>query len=355
MVTTEKEKFQTIRGRFSKRGLNSRIRRNLQIRNRIEEVFHRYFQENKFLKVQTPMKVRCPGFEAHIRPWGISGSSDYLHTSPELSMKKLLVSGVERIYQICPVFRNEAVSNLHEPEFTMVEWYRSFETLSSLKKDIEQLFILSAKEIHAQENDFFFKGKKVDLTNPWPSFSVEELFQRWAGVELSSCLDREAMARQCDRLGLRYQKKDQWDDLYFRIWLNRIEPKLPLDRPCFVEDYPPQMAALSKTSRDSQGKLWANRFEVYVGGIELANAFDELCEPEFNQVRYEESMALRKKHYGDSFTETPMDGDFLTALHEGMPPASGVALGFDRFVMLLANAERIQDVMWMPSSWPEFE
>lgn len=327
----------------------------LKTRQQVENGIREFFTDRDFLETRTPLLVPCPGMEPHIRPFKLSGSQAFhapvfLPTSPEFAMKKLLVGGLERIFQICPAFRDEPRSVTHLPEFTLLEWYRAFATYEDIMKDVESLVYELVKKVH-QKDGIEFQGKEILFTPPWPRLRVRDLFQEFAEIELTENQSPEQLAQHCSRLGLKCDpKKESWDDLYFKIWLNIIEPKLPADRPVFVTRYPASQAALSVIDQDPDGTRWARRFEVYAGGLELGNAFEELTDPIEQRRRFVKDMELRTEVYGAGFAKNPLDEDFLAALSEGMPPSGGIAMGVDRLIQLLCNESDIDYTFWFSAS-----
>jgi lysyl-tRNA synthetase class 2 len=209
-------------------------------------------------------------------------------------------------------------------------------------EDAEALFAALASAVHGSPR-IPWRGRSLDVTPPWPRLRVRELFAEHAGVDLVAGDLRQA----CARLGLHAAPDDGWDDLYFRLWLGVVEPRLPADRPVFVTRYPASQAALSVIVSEADGSRWAERFEIYLGGLELANAFEELTDPVEQRRRFEADMALRARAYGPSFPPSPIDEEFLAALAEGMPRAGGIALGVDRLVMLLAGEEDVRYTTWL--------
>ena len=326
-----------------------RRQRGTSMRRRVENLIRRFFEARDFLETRTPLLVPCPGMETHIRPFKLETGA-YLPTSPEFALKRLLVGGLERIFQIAPAFRLEPQSTTHHPEFTLLEWYRAFAGMNEIMADTEQLIETLALEIRG-EPAIVFQGKRFSVQRPWPRLFVRDLFREHAGMDWVENPTREQMAKQCERLGLTVagtdSSKDSWDDLYFRIWLNVIEPRLPQDQAVFVYGYPPSQAALSVIQTEADGSRWARRFEAYAAGIELCNAFEELTDPIEQRARFEKDMALRESQYGQSFPKTPLDEDFLTALEEGLPPSGGNALGVDRLIMLLADEPDIRYTFWL--------
>ncbi len=261
-------------------------------------------------------------------------------------MKRLLVGGLERIFQICPAFRYEPVSNTHQPEFTLLEWYRAYSDYEQIMRDTEELFESIAMKLFGRPV-IPFQGNEISVKTPWPRVKIRDLFLEKSGVDLVKSPAVADLRRECSRLGLQWAEPDTWDDLYFRIWLNLIEPKLPSDRAVFVTRYPASQSALAVIDADPDGSRWARRFELYAGGLELGNAFEELTDPVEQRARFIKDMDLREQTYGAEFPRSPLDEDFLFALEEGMPPSGGIAVGVDRMVMLFANETDIAFTQWL--------
>ncbi len=332
--------------RFADHVLDPRRLHALRVRSQIEAGIREFFLARDFLETRTPLLVPSPGMEIHVRPFRLETGA-HLPTSPEFAMKRLLVGGLERIFQICPAFRYEARSTTHHPEFTMLEWYRAYSDLAAIQSDTEALVESLAIRIHGRP-EITFGGKTISVRSPWPRLRVRDLFSA-IGVDLVSSATPAALGRECARLGIAHTDRDTWDDLYFRIWLNRIEPSLPADRAVFVERYPKSQSALAVLDRDPDGSVWAKRFEFYIAGLELGNAFEELTDPAEQRTRFERDMRERTAIYGDAFPPSPLDEDFLAALAEGLPPSGGIAVGVDRLVMLLADEPEIDRTIWLPS------
>ncbi len=326
--------------------LEPRRRHAMAIRARVESGIREFFESRDFLETRTPLLVPSPGMEPHIRPFRVSPSNSFLPTSPEFSMKRLLVGGLEKIFQICPAFRDEPMSFTHSPEFTMLEWYRAYAGYEDIMRDTEELFESLALKISASPK-LNYQGREISVKTPWPRLLVRDLFQEHAGIDLTACGTSRALASECVRLGIKATESENWDDLYFKIWLNVIEPKLPVDRAVFVMRYPVSQAALSVIDQDPDGTPWARRFEVYAAGIELGNAFEELTDPGEQRNRFEKDMRLRAEIYGPEFPTSPIDEGFLDALAEGMPPSGGIAVGVDRMVMLFADEPDIERCFWL--------
>ncbi len=319
----------------------------------IEKAVREFFWGHNYDEVRTPLLVRSPGMEPHILPLQLmkkeGASPTFLPTSPEFSMKKLLAAGLPRIFQICSAFRDEPRSPEHHPEFTMLEFYESHLPLSGLQDRVEELFRHLCRSIHECEQ-FRHQGRIISLSGPWRRFRVVDLFLEHLGVDLRTHETPKSLAEACARFSIRADASEPWDDLYFKLWLNEIEPKLPKNEAYFVTHYPLSQSSLCNPVLDEQGYPWANRFEVYVGQIELGNAFDELRDPAQQRANFEKDQKIRRESYGDAYPESPMDEELLEALHH-LKPVSGIAIGLDRVCMLLLDAGKIDEVLLLPSHW----
>ncbi len=346
---------------WRERVLDPRRQHALKIRREVLRNTRSFFEELGYVEVQTPLLVRSPGMEPHIKPFQVTSYSKadnpdlmppslpiFLPTSPEFSMKKLLVGGLQKIFQLSSCFRDEPCSPHHLPEFTMLEWYEAQLDLPGLQSLTEKYIHTLCRSIH-NSSHLNYQGREIDLSPPWPRYRVSDLFWSHLQFDLSSNLSQSnELVALCQKYGIPAKTTEEWDDLYFKIWLNLIEPRLPKSTPCFVEGYPPSQAALATTSKDNKGVDWANRFEFYIGGIEIGNAFHELTDATVQKHRFEADMELRKRCYGESFPPTPIDEEFLSALEEGLPACSGIALGIDRVIQLLADEPDIRNTVWPP-------
>lgn len=327
----------------------------LHKRMKIITALRNFFVQRDFLEVETPALQVSPGMEPHmsvfatelIEPFEERGQTLYLHTSPEFTMKKLLVAGLPRIFQLTHVFRNKERSPRHHPEFSMLEWYRAGATYEVLMDDCEELLRTSLESIG--EKTFRWKEITCDPFNGMERLSVAEAFSRYADIDLLATTatpdtpDRDALKSAAQRSGIRCGETDSWEDIFFRVMLEKIEPYLGMARPTILYDYPISMAVLSRPSpRDERV---AERFELYVCGVELCNAFSELTDFKTQRRRFEADMALKEKLYGE---RVPIDEDFLQALEYGMPESAGNALGVDRLVMLATGAPDLDSVLWAP-------
>lgn len=337
--------------RRSQAVLKDRRLRCMQERQNILQALRSLFaEEYGFMEVRTPVLVPSPGMEAHIHPMQArdleisSHHLGYLQTSPEMAMKKLIVAGMEKIYQVCPVFRHEPQSSTHLPEFEMLEWYRSMDRLETIAEDVEALFEKIRGERQIERN-----GVVIDITRPWPRWTCAELFDEHTGIDLGRASKDDFLAYcQNNKISVNPEtaQKMEWNEWFHLIWLNRIESQLPRDRPCLVSQYPKSLAAMSEIVTDEQGREWANRFEVYVGGLELGNAYQELTDAQEFEKRFEQEMQIRQKAYSGAILPQKMDPDFLDALREGYPPSAGIAMGLNRLVMLFAQEDDILNTHW---------
>ncbi|MDX7951611.1 EF-P lysine aminoacylase EpmA [Lichenihabitans sp. Uapishka_5] len=332
-------------------------RPRLLARNAVLRAVREHFDTQGFVEVDTATLQVSPGNEAHlaafatdlVRPGGGTHPL-YLHTSPEFAMKKLLAAGEPRLFTLAKVFRNAERSALHHPEFTMLEWYRAGQPYDDLMHDCTAL-LATAAAVTGQPL-WRFRGRSADATLPPERLSVADAFTRHAGIDLLATLDgphgdRAALAAAAGRAGIRVAGDDDWSDIFARILAERVEPHLGLGRSTILDRYPSVEAALARPCADDARV--AERFELYVCGVELANGFGELTDAAEQRRRFTAEMDLREARYGERY---PFDEDFLTAL-AAMPAASGIALGFDRLAMLAVGAARVDQVMWVPVVDPE--
>ncbi len=310
----------------------------------MERWIREFFWSLNFEETRTPLLVKSPGMEPHIRPIEVAPGV-FLPTSPEFAMKKLLAKGMPRIFQICSSFRDEPRSPEHSPEFTMLEFYETQTSLEKFQERVESLFGFVAKKMQ----DTYGIASSFQLNAPWPRFKVNELFQKHAGIDLRQASTHD-LSGICLQQGIPASHDEPWDDLYFKIWLNLVEPALPSDRLCFVTHYPVSQSSLCNRVKDEQGYEWANRFEIYAGKLELGNAFDELRDPEIQKKNFLKDQEIRKQTYGESYPTSPIDEELLVAI-ERMPPTCGIAIGVDRMAMLLLNVKDIQKILPLDSHW----
>jgi lysyl-tRNA synthetase class 2 len=322
----------------------------LLARNRIQSAIRGWLADDGFVEVDPAALQISPGNEAHLHGFATTaigndglGRQMYLHTSPEFAMKRLLAAGETRIHSFSHVWRNRERGALHAPEFTMLEWYRVEENYARLMEDIAAWVRLAA------EGPLRFGERVCDPGAAFERVSVVDAFAEHAGIDLLATMDADgvtdaaALAAQMDRVGIRHMAGETWSDLFSRVLGEKVEPQLGNGRLTVLDRYPAAEAALARRCGDDPRV--AERFEVYACGVELANGFGELTDPEEQRRRFQEEMAIKARVYGESY---PIDEDFLAALAM-MPEASGCALGFDRLVMLATGAPSVEAVQWVPA------
>ena len=317
----------------------------LHLRAQIIKSIRSFFDQQGFLEVETPQLVRTPGMEPHISAFETTfeNKTHYLHTSPEYAMKRLLCAGYEKIYQICKTFRNEPIGKMHNPEFTMLEWYRAHANYTHIMHDTEHLIAFIATHLWGSPT-LTYKQKIIDLTPPWPRISVQDALIQHAHITADPFTQTDLFIQQAHQQGHTHiSQNDSAETAFFKIFLDAIEKQLGTHKPTFLIDYPASMAALATCKKDAPHL--AERFELYIAGFELANAFTELTDPIEQRTRFEDEQKQRRT---DNNPVYPIDEIFLQALQEGMPPSGGIALGVDRLVMLFAQQSHIQDVIAFP-------
>lgn len=340
-----------------------------------------FFGARGYTEVETPYAVPAPGEEVHLRAFATvrenpDGSTTplWLHTSPEFAMKRLLVAGAGPIFQLARAWRNGEASPTHAPEFTMLEWYRPGADMASLMAETEAYLravlppVATCRGVTTvigpppaaptsaggEKEELLPAGMGAQSLSPSPAagggwgvdgferLTVADAFARYVGADvLETESDAPALAAQA---GVRLRDGEGWEDLFFRLLLERVEPRIGRDRPTFLTHWPAAQAALAR--RDPDDPRVAERFELFVCGIELANAFVELTDAAEQRERFKVDRARRHTLAGGG--DWPMDQDFLAALDYGMPQASGIALGFDRLAMIASGADRIGQVLWLP-------
>lgn len=313
----------------------------LHRRARLAAGIRAFFDQRGYLEVETSYAVPAPGEEVHLRAFATTRERTdgrieplWLHTSPEFAMKRLLVGGAGPVFQLARVWRNGEGSALHAPEFTMLEWYRPGAGMDSLIEETAALLQATLPPVVT------CRGIQTDIKR-FERITVSEAFDRYAGCDvLGTAGDAPALAAQA---GTRLRENETWEDLFFRLLLGWVEPHLGRAHPTFLTHWPAEQAALAR--RDPADLRVAERFELFVCGIELANAFVELTDAAEQRERFVADRARRHSLYGPDW---PLDEDFLQALAFGMPESAGIALGFDRLAMIASGADRISQVLWTP-------
>jgi len=298
-----------------KNSRQSFIKRNLWLRAQIIQAVRTFFVDNEYLEVETPCRIPAPAPEAHIDA-EVSGDW-FLRSSPELCMKRLMAAGYPRIFQICKCFRQKERGKKHLPEMTMLEWYTAGDNYFDMMEQCEELIRFVAGRAGIKKS-LVYQGNRIDLTPPWPRMSVRDAFEKFSSVSMETAM-----------------LQDRFD----QITAFDIEPNLGYGKPIFLYDYPASAASLARLKPEN--RLMAERFELYISGLELCNAFSELTDPVEQRTRFKNEQKIRSESGLDIY---PLPEKFLESL-QFMPEASGIALGVDRLVMLFADTTKIDDVV----------
>ena len=327
------------------------IRPFLTARGAVTRAIRTWFDEQGFAEVETGILQVSPGNETHLHAprteltgRGAERATRYLRTSPEFACKKLLAAGEPKIFELARVFRDRERGDVHLPEFTMLEWYRADAGYDAVMADS---IVIIAHAAHVTGiGQFSFRGKIADPFAEPELLTVAAAFERFAGIDLLATVadgegDRGALAAAA-KAKVRIRDDDTWSDIFSKVLVEHVEPKLGQGRLTVLFEYPMPEAALART-KPSDPRV-AERFEVYACGVELANGFGELTDAGEQRRRFKEAMDEKQRRYGERY---PLDEEFLDAVAQ-MPEASGVALGFDRLVMLASGALRVDQVVWTP-------
>lgn len=329
-----------------------KLKQNLIQRAKIVSLVRDFFVSQGFLEIETPIMVPYAGQEPYLNPLKTnfqdnSGKnySGYLVTSPEYSMKKLLAAGYEKIFSLGKVFRgNEPIGGTHNTEFTMIEWYRTNADYFALMDDCENMFKSIASKLLMLKT-FVYQNKTIDISSQWQRLTMREAWKKYVPeIDPEKIIDGQYLREFAIAHGYEISAPDSYDDVFFKIFLTKIEPDLGIDCPTFLYEYPAQMAGLAKRKEDEPA--WSERVELYIGGLELANGFSELTDTTEQRARFLEEQEIKKKLNKEII---PLDEDFLNALSH-MPPCAGIALGIDRLVMLMTDAATITEVTAFPTN-----
>jgi len=320
-------------------------KKNLEAKFNILKNIRSFFDQENFVEVESPLIIKYPGQEPNLSPVELTVINErqekfsaFLHTSPEYTMKKMLAAGFEKIFFLGKCFRNEeSFGGTHNPEFTMIEWYRVGASLENIMDDVENLFNFVGEKIFIQ---------KIISEKPifhFERLSMRDLWQECVQVDLNNYLERENLFQLCQEKGYNPSTDENYETLFYRIFLNEIEPKLK-NRNIIIYNYPEIMASLSRPAMDAPG--YAERFEAYIDGIEICNAFGELTDGQEQKRRL---LAEKKERQKQGKTVFGIDEQFISALDK-MPATSGIALGVDRLVMVLLSCQNINNVVTLPAS-----
>ena len=305
----------------------------------------RNFMDNKgFIEVETPVLVPvAAGASAHpfITHHNQLNQQLYLRVATELYLKKLIVGGLEKVYEIGRVFRNEGVDFYHNPEFTMLESYQAFADYNDMMIMVEEMISSVADEIYGTKV-LEFNGTKIDFTPPWPRLDLRETIKEFSGIDYIENLDIDSLSKEMKRLGIDVDKQVSWGGMMDKLISSKVEPNLI--QPSFLVDYPISMSPLAKKKRSDPRVV--ERFEGFVAGMEICNSFTELNDPIDQRERFEQQEDLRDKFEKEEMDR--LDEDFLVAIEHGMPPTGGIGIGLDRITMLLCNQKTIREVILFP-------
>jgi lysyl-tRNA synthetase class 2 len=356
--------------------VNPESRRTFEVRSALIAGLRRFLDARGFLEVETPMLQPIPG-GATARPFvthhNALGLDLYLRIAPELYLKRLLVGGLHRVYEINRNFRNEGISTRHNPEFTMLEFYRAYADYRALLDFTEEMLVGLAVEVLGGP-ELTWGGERIDLTPPWPRLTMKEAVAELGGVpperlehvaDMAAALERAGRGQPAvvtaalkDHPVLHAGSAASYDHAvpvpegwygHFLVALfeELVEPRLV--RPTFILDYPVEVSPLAKAAADPR---FTERFELYLGGMEIANAFSELNDPEVQAERFRQQLAARA---GGDEEAHRFDHDYVRALEHGMPPAGGEGIGIDRLTMLFTDRPSIRDVILFPQMRPAAE
>lgn len=328
------------------------------IREKVLRAIRRFFEMQQFHEVETPLLIAKPPAESYLDVFETKlldrnriTKLGYLSTSPEVPLKKLMAAGLGDCYALTKSFRNmETQSKTHNPEFTILEWYRLGVDYKEIMNDCEALVRFIHREIRAPEmkktenpEALVYQGSSIDIQSPWERLTMTEAFAKWAGIDFVEFLDRKKAGEIAMAKGYTVTPESTWEELYNQIFLNEVEPQLGRGLPSILYEFPGSMAALAR--RKSSDTRFAERFEFYIEGLELGDCYSELTDWKEQQSRFENELAEIKR---TGKTAYDYDHDFIDALKVGLPDCSGIAVGVDRLVMLFADAATIQDTLLFP-------
>ena len=325
---------------------------SFKFRAEVLNLTRQFFKERSYLEIESPLITPCPTLDSNIHPVEVlledeqgNPSSMFLHTSPEHAMKKLLAGGAEKIVYLGKVFRNREQTCLHNSEFTLCEWYRTGADYHDIMQDTEELIHFLGQKLF-NSSTLKYQGQAIDISLPFTKKTIHDLFLEHTGIDLTFAKDITSFKQLAKEQNHLCSESDTWEDLYFKLFINYIEKTLGKKKAMFVTDYPSRMALMARVKEDDP--LWVERAELYIGGLELANGYTELTDPQEQRERFLEEQK-KKQMQGFNY---PLDEELIDALQSGLPPCSGMALGIDRLIMLFLDKTDIEDVLLFPvSQW----
>ncbi len=327
--------------------MNADVRRLFIQRSRIIQEIRNFFLKHDFLEVETPMMQPIPGgaeAEPFVTHHNALGMDLYLRIAPELYLKRLVIGGLERVFEINRSFRNEGISTQHNPEFTMLEFYQAYATFTDLMDLTEQLFSTVAQAISGSTT-ISYQGDTIELAGPWRRLTLKKALVDIGGIEAALLKDKDALLKFAAQSGIQITKTGRLGKIITKLFDNLVEPKLI--QPTFITGYPVEVSPLSR--RNEQEPEITDRFELFIGGREIANGFSELNDPIDQRERF--SQQVESRAAGDDSAHL-MDNDYIEALEYGLPPTAGEGIGIDRLVMLLTDADSIREVILFPHMKP---
>ena len=350
-----------VEARFRQRYLdlisNDEAMRIAVMRTRFVSALRRFMDGRGFMEVETPVLVPVAA-GGTARPFtthhNALDSDLYLRIATELYLKRLIVGGMEKVYEIGRIFRNEGVDLTHNPEFTMMESYEAFADYTDVMRMVEEMVSGLAEEVLGTTT-VEFEGETIDLSPPWPRLDLREEIRRRSGIDFLECPDIESLSAEMKSAGFDVGRQMSWGGLLDKLVSDAVEPNLV--QPSFLVDYPVEMSPLAKKKRgaqtsNSQGEVTreppalVERFEGFIAGMEICNSFTELNDPIDQRARLEQQEALHAQFQDEDMDR--LDEDFVLAMEYGMPPTGGLGIGIDRLVMLFSGRRSIREVVLFP-------
>jgi len=345
--------LQDVEERFRKRYLDllmsAEVRERFTLRSRLITEIRTFLNDADYMEVETPLLQSLAGgalaepFKTHHNALDIDLS---LRIAPELYLKKLVVGGYPRVYELGRNFRNEGIDATHNPESTMLEFYAAYETAASQMAFVEKMLKTLIKKLVKKGNQILSGETVIDFSKKFTVVSFLDLFRRYASIESPETMSRDEWKLAAERFGVRVENHDSVEKIMDNVYKKACRPNIV--QPTFIIDYPAGFSPFAKKQEVNPALI--DRFQLVVGGIEMVNAFSELNDPLDQRARYEEQDKKKKGGEGDV---SPSDEDYLEAIEYGLPPAGGVGIGIDRVVMLLTNTRNIREVVLFPTMRPK--
>lgn len=322
------------------------------IREKVIKAIRQFLDTKGFHEIETPILISHPPAESYLDVFETTlldrqraPTKAYLSTSPEVPLKKLMAAGLGNCYSLTKSYRNmETQGNLHNPEFTILEFYRVGSTYRDIMKDIEELMVFIVRTLMYDSLMLTYQGRSIDLTPPWERLSVAQAFEKYAHINFEEFLDNKKARRIAQEKGYSAEDTTTWEQIYNQIFLNEIEQHLGQGRPTLLYDFPASIAALSKKKKSDP--RFAERFEFYIAGLELGDCYSELTDWKEQEERFKRELGEIKRLGKTSYE---YDHDFIEALKVGLPECSGIAVGVDRLIMLFADVTDIADTLFFPA------